>query len=137
MPGKPPPPARDAYEEPEEAFRKAITMHGRTRQVAFRRGPASGVLFVLLVVSRVRSCGDYSSRRWLHFGNFQTWACPVRILGEDVKALTGHFGSRNASCYWVGASTTRSVVMMAKMPSASRTGTERVIIQTSPPPASK
>ena len=31
----------------------------------------------------------------------------------------------------MGASTARSVVMMAKMPSASRTGTERVIIQTS------
>ena len=39
--------------------------------------------------------------------------------------------------YWVGASTARSVVMMAKTPSASRTGTERVIIHISPPPASK
>ena len=36
-----------------------------------------------------------------------------------------------------GASTGRSVVMMAKIPSASRAGTERVIIQISPPPASK
>ena len=39
--------------------------------------------------------------------------------------------------YWPGASTGRSVVMRAKMPSASRTETERVIIQISPPPASK
>ena len=60
-----------------------------------------------------------------------------RSLREDVKALTSHSGSRNARCYWVGASTTKSVVMMAKMLSESRTSTERVIIHTSPPPASK
>ena len=46
-------------------------------------------------------------------------------------------GYRNARRYRVGASTGRSVVMMTKMPSASRTGTERVIIQISPPPSSK
>ena len=42
---------RDAYEELEEAFRKERPMHGRTGRVAFRLGPASVALFVLLVVS--------------------------------------------------------------------------------------
>ena len=35
-----------------------------------------------------------------------------RSLREDVKALTSHSGSRNARCYWVGASTTKSMVQM-------------------------
>ena len=39
--------------------------------------------------------------------------------------------------YWAGASTGKSVVTRAKTPSASRTGTDRVIIQISPTPASK
>ena len=43
----------------------------------------------------------------------------------------------NARRYLMGASTDRSVVMMAKMPLASRMGTERVIIHISPPPVSK
>ena len=55
----------------------------------------------------------------------------IRTLGEGVKTHTGHSDSHNASHYFAGASTARSVVIMVKMPSASRTGTERVTIQTS------
>ena len=39
--------------------------------------------------------------------------------------------------HWAGASAGRSVMTMANIPSTSRAGTERVIIQISPPPASK
>ena len=39
--------------------------------------------------------------------------------------------------YRVGSSTGKSVVTMAKMSSPSHTGTDRVTIQISPPPASK
>ena len=55
----------------------------------------------------------------------------TKLLGEDGR------GPWNTRCYWAGASTGRSVVTMAKIPSALRAGTARVIIQISPPPASK
>ena len=61
----------------------------------------------------------------------------VRVGGGPCCRMRKGRGHSNARRYRVGASTGRSVVMMAKTPSASRTGTERVIIQISPPPASK
>ena len=58
-------------------------------------------------------------------------------LGMTMLGRTEPASETKVSGYPVGSSTMRSVVMMANRPSASRTGTERVIIQTSPPPASK
>ena len=66
--------------------------------------------------------------------------CPAygRAAPACSWAATPGMGSdRNARRYRAGSSTARSVVMMANIPSASRTGTERVTIQISPPPASK
>ena len=62
------------------------------------------------------------------------------VLHEGVHSLMLNAGmacSTSVRCHRAGASTGRSVVTMAKIPSPSRAGTERVIIQISPPPASK
>ena len=60
-------------------------------------------------------------------------------LRKDLSGivLVDHQHRPRSSLYHSGASTARSVVTTANMPSASRTGTERVTIQISPPPASK
>ena len=45
--------SRDAYEEVTEAYRKERAEHGRTGQLALRRGLVAAALFVLLIISVV------------------------------------------------------------------------------------
>ena len=84
-------------------------------------------------------------------GEYQNWTCPILRTRRNVNpaiSLKDFHKGRYSSTFGravdaatvasvAGVSTFRSVVMMAEMPSAFRTGTERVIIQTSPRPASK
>ena len=80
-----------------------------------------------------------ASRPRVHYGAEQLWrrgrgllytpatlTGPVYLRGCEGEGDRGRcdWEGDRARCDWVGACTARSVVMMAKMPSASHTGTE-------------